>query len=421
VYKNIVLSSLLISGLFFSTDSFAQSGCTDANALNYEPTAINNDGSCLYPITSFNAPLKAILADTLKEVSGLIQTAGNRWWSFNDGGNDDTFFEMNPETGTILKYIKLKQASNEDWEEITSDGNNLYIGDFGNNNGGNRQNLAIYKIPVSAIGNSSLQSINETEYTYLPFKYEDQTNFDPVDEDNVVFDCEAMIFFNGKIHLFSKNWQNKTTTHYVLNEATGTAEKRETFDVQGLITGAAITPDGKTIALLGYNKSGIPNVFFWLLWDIQGDDFFGGNKRRFELGSPLVYGKSEAIAFKNNNEGYIGNEFLEIGGIVIVPQATRTFDFSDYIVANKDIDTNPQNGFTVYPNPLTESADIQWFGTDKLVHFQVKNAIGQVIFQTKEKLETLNTNQWNAGFYTFEAIYAQQVISLKLIRLGTSN
>jgi hypothetical protein len=387
------------------TTAHAQTGCTDANALNYESSVSTNDGSCLYPITNYTAPLKAILADTLKEASGLIQTPNNRWWSHNDSGNDDTFFEMNPETGAVLKYIKLKQADNKDWEEITTDGTNLYIGDFGNNQSGNRENLAIYKVPLSSIGNSTSQSVNETEYSFIPFRYEDQVNFDAVNEDNIVFDCEAMIFFNGKIHLFTKNWQNKTSTHYVLNQATGIAEKRETFDVQGLITGATITPDGKTIALLGYNKSGIPNVFFWLLWDFQGDDFFGGNKRRFELGSPLAYGKSEAIAFKNNQQGYIGNEFLEVGGLLLVPQSTRTFDISSYLVPTNEVFSDKKNGFKVSPNPFVENADIQWFGDNNPLHFEVKNALGQGVFISKEKLQRINTNDWDGGFYTFEATW----------------
>jgi hypothetical protein len=404
VFQNLFARITFIFSLLFSINIHAQSGCTDVNALNFEANATLNDGSCLYPITSIDAPLKSILADTLKENSGLIQTPNNRWWTLNDNGNDDTFFEINPENGLVLKYIKLKQASNKDWEEITSDGANLYVGDFGNNQNGNRQDLAIYKVPLSAIGNSIEQSVNETEYDYLPFVYEDQINFDPVNEDNIVFDCEAMIFFNGKIHLFSKNWQNRTSTHYVLNQTTGIAEKRESFDVQGLITGATISPDRKTVILLGYNKSGIPNVFIWVLWDFVGDDFFGGNKRRFELGSPLEFGKSEAIAFNGNQKGYIGNEFLTISGITIVHQATRTFDLSQYIVPTKNPTFDPKNDFTVSPNPFTESIDIQWIGDKSPLSFCIKNQLGQVIFQNKEIPKSLNTNDWNAGFYTFEAI-----------------
>jgi hypothetical protein len=404
VFKNLFFLYPSIFFLLFSINIQAQSGCTDSNALNFDANAINNDGSCLYPLTSIDAPLKAILADTLKESSGLIQTPNNRWWTLNDKGNDDTFFEINPENGQILKYIKLKQASNEDWEEITSDGANLYVGDFGNNENGNRQDLAIYKVPLSAIGNSNDQSVNENEYEYLPFSYEDQVNFDPVDEDNIVFDCEAMIFFNGKIHLFSKNWQNLTSTHYILNQTTGIAEKQETFDVQGLITGASISPDRKTIVLLGYNKSGVPNVFLWVLWDFEGDDFFGGNKRRFELGSPLEFGKSEAIAFSTNQKGYIGNEFLEIAGITIVQQATRTFDLSEYVVSTLNPTLGTKSEFVVSPHPFTEVIDIQWFGESVPVFFTIKNQLGQNIYQNKEIPKLLNTSDWNAGFYTFEAI-----------------
>jgi hypothetical protein len=44
-----------------------------------------------------------------------------------------------------LKTLKVN-AKNTDWEALTNDGNNFYIGDFGNNDG-SRRDLTIYKVP----------------------------------------------------------------------------------------------------------------------------------------------------------------------------------------------------------------------------------------------------------------------------------
>ncbi len=39
---------LLLLSLMYSVNTFAQSGCTDPNACNYDPVALVDDGSCAY-------------------------------------------------------------------------------------------------------------------------------------------------------------------------------------------------------------------------------------------------------------------------------------------------------------------------------------------------------------------------------------
>ena len=55
------------------------------------------------------------------------------------------------------------------------------------------------------------------------------------------------------------------------------AELRDSLNVQGQVTAADISDDGKAL-LLGYNTS-TSEAFLWLLFDFKGSRFFTGNKR----------------------------------------------------------------------------------------------------------------------------------------------
>ena len=86
------------------------------------------------------------LPATLAENSGMLVSAPNRIWLHNDGGNPAKLYLIDT-IGTILKEITIQNATNVDWEDMTTDyQGHLYVGDIGNNNN-NRQNLRIYKIP----------------------------------------------------------------------------------------------------------------------------------------------------------------------------------------------------------------------------------------------------------------------------------
>ena len=294
--------------LLWVNTAIAQSGCPDPQATNYNAAATSNDGSCLYPITSYTPIFEANLPNDLQEISGLTQ-GGSKWWGHNDSGYQEEFFSIDPEAGNIFQKVTVKNAKNRDWEDIASDGINLYVGDFGNNNN-DRQNLGIYIVPLFWIGNSNSETVQDTEWSFLPFSYADQTNFTTQPEDSTVFDCEAMIFCNDRIQLFTKSRRNYNTVHYVVNPTSNVAEKLEIFDAQGLITGASLSPDGKLIALIGYDlRPFIPTVFCWLLWDWPSgtNQFFAGNKRRIELGTALQIGQVESVGFSGDRSGYISN------------------------------------------------------------------------------------------------------------------
>jgi hypothetical protein len=399
--------------LLWVNTAIAQSGCPDPQATNYNAAATSNDGSCLYPITSYTPIFEANLPNDLQEISGLTQ-GGSKWWGHNDSGYQEEFFSIDPEAGNIFQKVTVKNAKNRDWEDIASDGINLYVGDFGNNNN-DRQNLGIYIVPLFWIGNSNSETVQDTEWSFLPFSYADQTNFTTQPEDSTVFDCEAMIFCNDRIQLFTKSRRNYNTVHYVVNLTSNVAEKLEIFDAQGLITGASLSPDGKLIALIGYDlRPFIPTVFCWLLWDWPSgtNQFFAGNKRRIELGTALQIGQVESVGFSGDRSGYISNENTQFNGVTIVGESVRSFDFSPWVPASVGTGeaATSEQAFEIYPNPFSQTVQFQFSSEGKPDLLRVKNQLGQTVLTLEEVPETLDLSFLPKGFYVLESWREDQLV-----------
>lgn len=138
-----------------------------------------------------------LLPDTLKEISGLEKLNDSILIAINDGGNPPDLYLLNL-SGEIVKTIHVKNAENRDWEDLTSDGEFLYIADIGNNKN-DRKDLCIYKVRMSGLENT-----NEVSAEKISFRYSDQDSFPP--KKNLRnFDAEAIAYKDGKLLLFTKN------------------------------------------------------------------------------------------------------------------------------------------------------------------------------------------------------------------------
>ncbi|HLN53926.1 MAG TPA: hypothetical protein VK212_09490 [Lentimicrobium sp.] len=283
---NLVIFFLLIN----QSASSQQAGCTDSLANNFNPEAVINDGSCHYAFKSIKPPvIIGKLPATVTESSGLLYWKES-YWTQNDSDGKNELYRLDNKTGEIIQKVKILNAANIDWEEITQDENFIYIGDFGNNRG-NRKNLTIYKV-----NKADIPSENDTSlYAYaISFAYGDQIDFTIKNLKND-FDCEAMISSGDSLYLFSKNWVHRTTRLYSLPKTPGryTIFPLDEYNVNGLITGAALDEINKTIVLCGYWNY-FP--FIWILNDFQENNFFSGNKRRIEL-VELFSTQTEAVAY----------------------------------------------------------------------------------------------------------------------------
>lgn len=232
----------------------------------------------------------AVLSDLLRETSGLTFFK-DRLYTINDGGNPNMIYEIDKNSGKILKKIQTN-FPNKDWEAITNDGENLYIGDFGNN-AGNRRDLTIYSID------------NQQEINVIKFSYQNQKDFS-VNYLNHDFDAEAMVFINNKIHLFTKEWSAKKVSHYIINPKLSenqSVTKSESFNTGFVVTDAAYYEN--KLYVIGYTKK----AKTYLMIFEQNDEglFFSNPTKKYRLGSALTVGQIEGIAV--NTDGiYISNE-----------------------------------------------------------------------------------------------------------------
>lgn len=235
-----------------------------------------------------------LLPTPLEESSGLIFTEQGLF-SLSDDKRPEVYI-LDAESAYVLKTVVVNGADFKDKEALAADDEYLYIGDFGNNDG-DRKDLKIVKVRLADIGSGTR---SEVRGEVIAFHYPEQTDFDVKKKEND-FDCEAMVARGDSLYLFTKQRSDHRTTLYALPKKPGNyaARKRGVFDSQGRITDAALSPDGKTLLLLGYQKKHhFP--FVWKITDFAGADFFSGHAEYDLLTKYPLDWQTEGIAFKDS-------------------------------------------------------------------------------------------------------------------------
>lgn len=258
------------------------------------------------------------IPDKLKEISSL-EFYNGYFWGNNDSGGENAIYKIDPESGKIVQTVVVSNAINIDWEEIGFGGNHVFIADTGNNTG-DRRNLAIYYFPISELDSEELRI--KVEAQKIDFSYPEQKDFNPGNH-KTNFDCEAFFYYNGKLHLFTKEWTDLETTHYTLEVKPGkqSAKKIETFKTNYMVTGAAVddNPISNThgFYLIGYTPWGVAMISGFSL-SKKNDDSLFNSKTKFSL--PLGFapqvGQTEGITIKPDNPNilcYSNEEFKHQG------------------------------------------------------------------------------------------------------------
>lgn len=241
---------------------------------------------------------KFTLPKSIHETSGLIKL-DNQLWTHNDSGGGTKLYRIDEHTGKVTKTVQIDNAHNRDWEDIAYDDTYVYIGDTGNNMG-NRKDLKIYKIPRAALRN---QTRVRAEIIY--YSYHDQESFKRnLHKHN--YDCEAMIAHNGKLYLFSKNWEDYKTRLYELSTQAGQHKAMPIgiFNPNGLVTAATYNHDLDILLLTTYNN--LMSVSIWAFSNHNGRNFFSGKSKR--LNTKALQGQVEGITFADNYKAYFSSE-----------------------------------------------------------------------------------------------------------------
>lgn len=355
--------------ILFALSSKGQiDGCMDPLASNYNPVAQNNDGSCVYASTIISPTSSMVLPNSVQETSGLFFYDG-MYWSHNDD-TEAMFFAVDSTTGDIVDTVLWDCLSNIDWEECHVNQTHLIIGDIGNNLG-NRSDLKFFLIPLVDFYANDIAVVDT-----LQFVYEDQVSFSP-SLNNHDFDAEAFLVSSDSIFIFSKCWASNSTKCYALPLISGNqiAQLRETYNVNGLITGATFFDQGQSVALCGYTSFLQP--FVWLLWDYSSNGFFSGNKRRVELGLP--FHQVEAIVSRTNQQFYLSNE--RYVGALTIEQKWHQWNVSSLFQSPNGVDdasANTQIG-NPYPMPTTGLFQMDMMGPHCFWRYEIYNAQGEMI------------------------------------------
>lgn len=139
----------------------------------------------------------AKLDTRLTEISGLSLLNDSTFVAHNDGGDEPRLYLLNKK-GVILKTLLINNATNVDWEDITTDGiSRIFIADLGNNKN-DRRNLKIYIVDLKEVLNKT-----EVEAEIIEFKYGDQKMFPPT-KDQLNYDCEGMAYKSDSLFIFTK-------------------------------------------------------------------------------------------------------------------------------------------------------------------------------------------------------------------------
>lgn len=198
--------------------------------------------------------------EELAEVSGMVYVSSDQSiWTLQDKGNPAELLNVNSK-GEIQQRLAITHFPNRDWEELAADPNgDIYIGDFGNNNQ-NRRDLQIARISKDSLANPHTRPVQITR-----FYYPEQTDFTAnKKKKSPSFNCESMLVTADYFYLVTKvkNWrtQGPAVIYRIPNQAGNFAAEKWLELEHALtspletVTGAALSPSGKTAALLSHRS-----------------------------------------------------------------------------------------------------------------------------------------------------------------------
>jgi len=267
----------------------------------------------------------------LTEVSGIARSLAHRgvYWVLNDSGDEARIFAVDA-AGKVLfptsladRYhgeapvdgrrpwpgIRIRDATNVDWEDIALSQGRLYVADAGNN-GNARRDLGIYVLdepdPQSAQFAQALR--------FLPIRYPEQTDFPP--SGTWYYDCEALFIADGKPYLLTRHRHPRRllgfaegTRLYRLDSAFTDRDNVLTLvdSHPGLraVSAADLSPDGTKLAVLSYD----------LLWVFErpesGDRWLQAKARRLALDLGQTK-QAEAVCWDDDATLRLANEQREV-------------------------------------------------------------------------------------------------------------
>lgn len=250
----------------------------------------------------------AVLPDELRESSGLAvsRTQPGVLWSHNDSGDDPNIYAID-QSGRLLAIVPVANATARDWEDIAAGpcpasflattsrpgASCLYLADIGDND----QVLEEHKVYVvvepvlAATGAKSPPVPAQSFRLRYPDEPHDSEAFAVSPSGDVTIVTKGR---RGSIEFFGISADHVaralTSGEILIAEERGNTGIQPDAAISRLVTSAAVSPDGTTLAVRTYNE-----VFFY--GAVKGPDGIRWRdlKRRCFLGDLEPQG--EAIAY----------------------------------------------------------------------------------------------------------------------------
>ena len=232
----------------------------------------------------------------VSECSGLVQSLRypGIFWALGDSGSGAAVVPVTASGALAPGWsgpVRVEGCKNYDWEDLALDGRgNLIIADVGNNTG-RRKQLMLHFVPEPKPGTSVVRPARTVRV-----HYEDQAEASPD------FDCEAVFCADDRVFFLTKRHSDGKTVLYRLAGdsplRSNPLRRISSFPIDGMVTAADVSPDGKQVAVLTYTS-------VWVFdFDRRKGDIFEGRVRR----KPFFALQSEAIAFDGNSSLMVANE-----------------------------------------------------------------------------------------------------------------
>jgi hypothetical protein len=185
-------------------------------------------------------PSESPVSSVIKEASGIADSKAvpQTLWVEEDSGNPPQLYSLNYD-GSVRKKVYIKGATNHDWEDMALSDDSIYIAETGDNNLV-RLEYAIYKFPEPTADVDTVYGFEKVRFQYPDGSHNAEAILvDPVTKDILIITKSDS---PARIYKIAYPYSNTLNTAIQVGQLT--------YDV---VTGAALSPDGKEIIVRTYS------------------------------------------------------------------------------------------------------------------------------------------------------------------------
>jgi len=237
------------------------------------------------PLMFDSVPVIKTINPAINETSGIADSKLNPGylWAQEDSDNPTQLYLIG-HNGNVAKKIHIKNVVNRDWEDMALEGNEIYIGEIGDNN------LVypfynFYKFSEPLLSVDTVYNVSNIQFVYPDGSH----------------DAEAFLVDAGTKDIYIITKRDQPSKIYKLtypykSATINTATFVGNLDYTGVV-GSAISPDGKEIIVKTYT-----NLYYYTRKN--NEEISEALKKDYSKLGYIIEPQGEAVAFAINNSGF---------------------------------------------------------------------------------------------------------------------